>query len=161
MWPLLVQAYLFLIVATLFLAVIGWLLHEAAARSVPSSIAVLAGASGAGLVPAAFHLGLSLHPTSDGSRFDDAFPIKRSTSASWLGGDPHDDLTRIDGIGIHTARALNELGITLYRHIASLNHRDDAERLSRHLGFVPDAREIRRWADHARALHAAKYRERL
>jgi predicted flap endonuclease-1-like 5' DNA nuclease len=69
---------------------------------------------------------------------------------------PHDDLTRIHGIGPKLAAALEALGITSFRQVARMSAEDIAE-LDEALGVFPGRIERDDWVGGARALHREVY----
>ena len=86
---------------------------------------------------------------------------------TWLGrmspaGIPYvqDDLQVIHGVGPYLARRLREEGILTWRQVAEWNEEDMAL-VSRRIGSFPDRIRREDWSTAARALHEARYREKL
>lgn len=67
-----------------------------------------------------------------------------------------DDLTRITGVGVTTARELQRLGYQSYRDVASWTD-VDIERVAGELRAFPDRIARHQWIEQARKLHREKY----
>jgi predicted flap endonuclease-1-like 5' DNA nuclease len=67
-----------------------------------------------------------------------------------------DDLTRIPGVGAHTARELNRLGYQSYRDVATWTD-DDILRVAEELKAFPSRIARHQWVEQARTLHREKY----
>ena len=67
-----------------------------------------------------------------------------------------DDLTRIPGVGVQTARELNRLGYQSYRDVATWTD-DDIARVADEIEAVSGGDAGPEWIEQARSLHREKY----